>query len=117
MKEVNNSQFPLIPEKRYHTIGEASQWCGVETHVLRYWETLFPQINPIRRAGRRFYRPEDMQAILQVYTLLREKKYTIDGALKEMNAGVSTQETYGANAQEMMQSIRRELEGILAILK
>lgn len=76
--------FPLIPDRHYFTIGDVSEWCGVEQHVLRYWEQSFRQLRPIRRGGRRFYTKEDLQVLKQIYTLLKEEGYTIDGAKRKL---------------------------------
>lgn len=115
MAEESKSSFPLIPDKRYLTIGEVSKWCDVEPHVLRYWESIFTQLKPLRRGGRRFYRSEDLNTIRTIYTLLREKKYTIDGAQKKMRQGAESVEF--RDNRELIGSIREELENILEILK
>lgn len=70
----------------FKTISEAAEELGVEQHVLRFWETKFSQIKPLkRRGGRRFYRPEDMETLHQIKTLLYGKGFTIKGAKKAMN--------------------------------
>ncbi|MBM3618673.1 MAG: MerR family transcriptional regulator [Alphaproteobacteria bacterium] len=70
----------------YKTISEAAEELGVEQHVLRFWETKFPQIKPLkRRGGRRFYRPEDMDALHQIRSLLKEKGFTIKGAKQALS--------------------------------
>lgn len=76
--------FPLIPDRHYFTIGDVSEWCGVEQHVLRYWEQAFRQLRPIRRGGRRFYTKKDLQIVKQIYTLLKDEGYTIDGAKRKL---------------------------------
>lgn len=71
----------------YKTISEAAEELGVEQHVLRFWETKFPQIKPLkRRGGRRFYRPEDMDALHQIRSLLKEKGFTIKGAKQALSS-------------------------------
>ena len=116
MEKESKSSFPLIPEKRYLTIGEVSKWCDVKPHVLRYWESIFTQLKPVRRGGRRFYRMEDLDTILTIHTLLREKKYTIEGAQKKMSQGKDNDEELPGNS-ELSSSIRQELESILKIIK
>lgn len=68
------------------TISEVSEILELPQHVLRFWETKFPQIQPLkRRGGRRFYRPQDIELLKIIKTLLHEKGYTIKGALSELN--------------------------------
>ena len=114
-EEAKKSRFPLIPDKRYLTIGEVSKWCKVEPHVLRYWESIFTQLNPVRRRGRRFYRAQDLNTVRVIYTLLREKKYTIDGAQKKLRE--ASGEHPPPDDRELLRSVRQELEEILKILK
>lgn len=80
------TRFPLIPDKHYFTIGDASEWCGVEQHVLRYWEQIFSQLKPLRRGGRRFYTKDDLLTIEKIYTLLKQEGYTVEGAKRKMNS-------------------------------
>ncbi|MEZ5452938.1 MAG: MerR family transcriptional regulator [Thiothrix sp.] len=80
-----NSQLPPIPGKRYFTIGEVSDLCGVKTHVLRYWEQEFPSLKPMKRRGnRRYYQREDVLLIRQIRALLYEQGYTISGARQKL---------------------------------
>lgn len=70
-----------IPAKRYFRIGEVSAATGLEPYVLRYWETEFSRISPVRsRSGQRLYRKRDIEIILEIKELLYEKRYTIAGA-------------------------------------
>ena len=67
----------------FKTIAEAAEDLGVATHVLRFWETKFPQIQPMKRAGgRRYYRPDDMEILRAIKNYLYEKRYTIEGVQK-----------------------------------
>lgn len=69
----------------FKTISEAAEELGVEQHVLRFWETKFPQIKPLkRRGGRRYYRPEDMELLHRIQHLLYKQGYTIKGAKKAL---------------------------------
>lgn len=78
---VSPANPPAIPSKRYFTIGEAAQLCGVKPHVLRYWEQEFTQIKPIKRRGnRRYYQHEDVAVVRQIRALLYEQGFTIPGA-------------------------------------
>lgn len=81
----NSTQLPPIPDKRYFTIGEASELCGVKPHVLRYWEQEFPQLKPVtRRGNRRYYQHKDISVIRQIRTLLYEEGFTISGARQQL---------------------------------
>lgn len=78
---VSPADSPALPSKRYFTIGEAAQLCGVKPHVLRYWEQEFTQIKPIKRRGnRRYYQHEDVAVVRQIRALLYEQGFTIPGA-------------------------------------
>ena len=71
LEPSNNSELPAIPGKRYFTIGEVSDLCGVKPHVLRYWEQEFPQLKPVKRRGnRRYYQRQDVIIIRQIRSLL-----------------------------------------------
>ena len=73
--------LPPIPAKRYFTIGEVSELCGVKPHVLRYWEQEFPQLKPVKRRGnRRYYQRQDVLVIRQIRALLYDQGFTIGGA-------------------------------------
>lgn len=82
--------LPPIPAKRYFTIGEVSELCGVKSHVLRYWEQEFSQLRPMKRRGnRRYYQHHEVLLIRRIRELLYEQGYTIHGArsrLGELNA-------------------------------
>src|SRR5213078_614053 len=83
LEPKNNAQLPAIPGKRYFTIGEVSELCGVKPHVLRYWEQEFPQLKPVKRRGnRRYYQRQDVLIIRQIRSLLYEQGFTIGGALR-----------------------------------
>lgn len=76
--------LPDIPDKRYFQIGEVSKFCAVERHVLRYWEQEFPELNPTRRSGRRYYTRKDVLLIRKIIALLYEEELTINGARKKL---------------------------------
>jgi len=69
-----------LPDKKYFTIGEVSDLCDVKSHVLRYWEQVFPQLEPSKRRGRRYYQRRDIELVIEIKTLLHEQGYTIPGA-------------------------------------
>lgn len=74
-------------EAAFRTIGEVSDEIGVPQHVLRYWETRFPQLKPITRAGnRRYYRPEDIALVRRIHGLLNAQGYTVKGVQKLLSA-------------------------------
>ena len=93
---VNKSDatvLPAIPAKRYFTIGEVSQLCGVKPHVLRYWEQEFSQLKPVKRRGnRRYYQHHEVLLIRCIRELLYEQGFTISGARNKLDSGA------GANA-------------------
>ena len=76
-----SSALPPIPAKRYFTIGEVSELCGVKPHVLRYWEQEFTQLKPVKRRGnRRYYQHHEVLLIRRIRELLYEQGFTIHGA-------------------------------------
>ncbi|QVL45814.1 MAG: MerR family transcriptional regulator [Methylophilaceae bacterium] len=80
-ESVKNIQLPPIPAKRYFTIGEVSDLCGVKPHVLRYWEQEFTQLKPVKRRGnRRYYQHHEVLLIRKIRELLYEQGFTISGA-------------------------------------
>jgi DNA-binding transcriptional MerR regulator len=77
--------LPLIPAKRYFTIGEVSDLCGVKPHVLRYWEQEFTQLRPMKRRGnRRYYQHHEVLMIRRIRDLLYDQGFTISGARNQM---------------------------------
>lgn len=81
MVETSKSELPAIPAKRYFTIGEVSELCGVKPHVLRYWEQEFTQLKPVKRRGnRRYYQHHEVLLIRRIRGLLYEEGFTISGA-------------------------------------
>ncbi|MBP6597236.1 MAG: MerR family transcriptional regulator, partial [Arenimonas sp.] len=81
----SNRELPPIPAKRYFTIGEVSELCDVKPHVLRYWETEFTSLKPVKRRGnRRYYQRHDVLMIRQIRGLLYEQGYTISGARQRL---------------------------------
>ncbi len=112
----NNAELPPIPGKRYFTIGEVSDLCGVKPHVLRYWEQEFPQLKPVKRRGnRRYYQRQDVLIIRQIRSLLYEQGFTIGGARQRLT-GEGAKEDLG-QTQQIVRQIRAELEEILKVLR
>lgn len=80
--------LPPIPAKRYFTIGEVSELCGVKSHVLRYWEQEFAQLRPMKRRGnRRYYQHHEVLLIRRIRELLYDQGFTISGARARLGGG------------------------------
>ena len=80
------AELPPIPAKRYFTIGEVSELCGVKPHVLRYWEQEFTQLKPVKRRGnRRYYQHHEVLLIRRIRQLLYEEGFTISGARNRLD--------------------------------
>jgi DNA-binding transcriptional MerR regulator len=81
-----SSLLPPIPSKRYFTIGEVAELCGVRSHVLRYWEQEFSQLSPQKRRGnRRYYQHHEVVLIRKIRALLYEEGFTISGARNRLD--------------------------------
>lgn len=116
LEPSNNNELPPIPTKRYFTIGEVSDLCGVKPHVLRYWEQEFDDLNPVKRRGnRRYYQHHDVLMIRQIRALLYEQGYTIGGAKAHLTGDGSKENT--TEVKQLIQQIIGELEEVLDILK
>jgi DNA-binding transcriptional MerR regulator len=110
--------------KTYYSISEVCGQMGVEPHVLRYWESEFPQLRPKKnRAGNRAYRDKDIEIINVIKHLLYEEGFTIPGAkrkLAEAHARTAEGErinpALGVPDKNSLQEVKKELEGILALL-
>jgi DNA-binding transcriptional MerR regulator len=82
--------LPSIPAKRYFTIGEVSELCGVKPYVLRYWEQEFTQLKPMKRRGnRRYYQHHEVLLIRRIRDLLYEQGFTISGARNQLTEGAA----------------------------
>jgi DNA-binding transcriptional MerR regulator len=102
LEPSNNSELPPIPGKRYFTIGEVSDLCGVKPHVLRYWEQEFPQ-------------RQDVLIIRQIRSLLYEQGFTIGGARNRLT-GDDAQVDLN-QSQQLIHQMRLELEELIKILR
>jgi len=119
--------LPPIPAKRYFTIGEVSELCGVKPHVLRYWEQEFTQLKPVKRRGnRRYYQHHEVLLIRRIRELLYEQGFTISGARNRLDGrGAHVEEAEAAPLAPPVapeptiapELLREELHAILAILK
>jgi len=127
----SNRELPPIPAKRYFTIGEVAELCDVKPHVLRYWETEFPTLKPVKRRGnRRYYQRADVLVIRQIRGLLYEEGYTIGGArlridtekqapaasAKAKAPAVASPTAAGIDVA-LIRQVREELESVLALLR
>lgn len=117
--------LPPIPAKRYFTIGEVSELCGVKPHVLRYWEQEFTQLKPVKRRGnRRYYQHHEVLLIRRIRELLYEQGFTISGARNRLDSRVlearadeaAAMAASAINSRATM-AIRKELLEILDLLK
>src|SRR3954454_1744809 len=128
--ETNHSPkeaLPPIPAKRYFTIGEVSELCGVKPHVLRYWEQEFTQLKPVKRRGnRRYYQHHEVLLTRRIHDLLYEEGFTISGARNRLDNSFGDDEKSdgparnarngrnggGANGVDVA-AIKRELRAVL----
>jgi DNA-binding transcriptional MerR regulator len=118
--------LPPIPAKRYFTIGEVSELCGVKPHVLRYWEQEFTQLKPVKRRGnRRYYQHHEVLLIRRIRELLYEQGFTISGARNRLDEALSTQGSRAAvaaaaragNSPENLGALRQEIKRVIDILR
>ena len=124
------AELPPIPAKRYFTIGEVSELCGVKPHVLRYWEQEFTQLKPVKRRGnRRYYQHHEVLLIRRIRQLLYEEGFTISGARNRLdnarldNARIDHEEKSELSAPRELRvvpgagvdvaAIKRELRAVL----
>jgi DNA-binding transcriptional MerR regulator len=119
------SILPPIPAKRYFTIGEVSELCGVKTHVLRYWEQEFTQLKPVKRRGnRRYYQHHEVLLVRRIRELLYEQGFTISGARNKLDNRKAESIEVSKDISPIEQpigvngiSVRNELIAILNLLK
>ncbi|MFA5682996.1 MAG: MerR family transcriptional regulator [Lysobacteraceae bacterium] len=112
----SNRELPPIPAKRYFTIGEVSELCEVKPHVLRYWETEFPSLKPVKRRGnRRYYQRHDVLTIRQIRSLLYEQGFTITGARQRLEGEAGKIEA--TLSLQIIRQVRQELEEVLQLLR
>ena len=98
--------LPPIPAKRYFTIGEVSDLCGVKPHVLRYWEQEFTQLRPMKRRGnRRYYQHHEVLMIRRIRELLYEQGFTISGARNKMQEILQTERDNKRNGEVLLEGV------------
>jgi DNA-binding transcriptional MerR regulator len=120
--QPTNITLPPIPAKRYFTIGEVSDLCGVKSHVLRYWEQEFTQLKPVKRGGnRRYYQHHEVMLIRRIRQLLYEEGFTISGARGRLDQSDDRQEESAqlifAPTEFNFAALRREIHDVLSLLK
>ncbi|MES2564647.1 MAG: MerR family transcriptional regulator [Pseudomonadota bacterium] len=116
---LSKVSLPSIPAKRYFTIGEVSELCGVKPHVLRYWEQEFTQLKPVKRRGnRRYYQHHEVLLIRRIRELLYEQGFTISGARNRLDEIVA-EPAKAARAQPdpTLVTVRREIESLIELLR
>jgi len=112
----------LIPDKLYFRIGEVASLCHLPAYVLRFWESEFPQLKPVKGStGQRMYRKRDVESVLRIKQLLYEQGFTISGARQQMRAENKSDKTQSAipfpsQSAPELQRIRRGLREILDLL-
>ncbi|MDZ7656067.1 MAG: MerR family transcriptional regulator [Sulfurimicrobium sp.] len=121
------AELPPIPAKRYFTIGEVSELCGVKPHVLRYWEQEFTQLKPVKRRGnRRYYQHHEVLLIRRIRELLYEQGFTISGArnrldeapeVKKEIAAAKDQDSQAFSSNCNLAHIRSEIKSVLELLR
>ena len=116
LEPSNNDELPVIPGKRYFTIGEVSDLCAVKPHVLRYWEQEFPQLKPVKRRGnRRYYQRQDVLVIRQIRALLYDHGFTIGGARQRLDGEEAREDV--TQTQQIVRQMRTELEELLKTMR
>lgn len=125
-EKANKSELivlPPIPAKRYFTIGEVSELCGVKPHVLRYWEQEFTQLKPVKRRGnRRYYQHHEVLLIRRIRELLYEQGFTISGARNKLDHRLHDEADDVVEIEPELpvldpEVIRKGLQEILSLLK
>jgi DNA-binding transcriptional MerR regulator len=116
------AQLPPIPAKRYFTIGEVSELCGVKPHVLRYWEQEFTQLKPVKRRGnRRYYQHHEVLLIRRIRELLYDQGFTISGARNRLDELVSEPAGKSGRGQasrpNLAAVLRKEIQGVIEVLR
>jgi DNA-binding transcriptional MerR regulator len=118
----SRTQLPPIPAKRYFTIGEVSELCGVKPHVLRYWEQEFTQLKPVKRRGnRRYYQHHEVLLIRRIRELLYDQGFTISGARNRLDELVSEPSAKpgraGTSRPNLAAVVRKEISGVIEVLR
>jgi len=116
------SEEVLIPDKLYFRIGEVATLCRLPAYVLRFWESEFPQLKPVKSStGQRMYRRRDVENVLRIKQLLYEQGFTISGARQQLRADAKPDKTqstipFPSQTSSEIQHIRQGLREILSML-
>jgi DNA-binding transcriptional MerR regulator len=114
--ESSKVQLPPIPAKRYFTIGEVSELCGVKPHVLRYWEQEFTQLKPVKRRGnRRYYQHHEVLLIRKIRELLYEQGFTISGARNRLD-GQESLDAPVSNTSVLVEAIKEKVSAEIDLI-
>jgi DNA-binding transcriptional MerR regulator len=119
---ASSSDEILIPDKLYFRIGEVATLCRLPAYVLRFWETEFTQLKPVKSStGQRMYRRRDVESVLRIKQLLYEKGFTISGARQQLRAEMKSDKTqptipFPTHTPAELQHIRQGLREILNVL-
>jgi len=119
-KTAGSEELPPIPAKRYFTIGEVSELCGVKPHVLRYWEQEFNQLKPVKRRGnRRYYQHHEVLLVRRIRELLYNQGFTISGARNRLDetGTVDTAQPLQSTDKVPAVDLRSELISIIDMLR
>ena len=112
----------IVPDKLYFRIGEVSSLCQLPSYVLRFWETEFPQLKPVKSStGQRMYRRKDVEAVLRIKKLLYEEGFTIAGARQQLRSDVKIEKNqaplpFPSHSVSDLKRIRHGLQEILGML-
>jgi DNA-binding transcriptional MerR regulator len=118
----SKSEEVLIPDKLYFRIGEVATLCHLPAYVLRFWESEFPQLKPVKSStGQRMYRRRDVESVLRIKQLLYEQGFTIVGARQQLRAEMKSDKSqaaipFPAQSSTELQHIRQGLREILSLL-
>ncbi|ENO90119.1 MerR family transcriptional regulator [Thauera linaloolentis] len=119
--EIGTGPLPPIPAKRYFTIGEVSELCGVKPHVLRYWEQEFTQLKPVKRRGnRRYYQHHEVLLIRRIRELLYQEGFTISGARNRLGESAIQEQESKVEADQyraIVAEVRAEVQALLEDLR
>jgi DNA-binding transcriptional MerR regulator len=113
-----DAELPPIPAKRYFTIGEVSELCGVKAHVLRYWEQEFTQLKPVKRSGnRRYYQHHEVLLIRRIRELLYGQGFTISGARNRLEESGQPESRAEVHKEAVnFAALRQEIKAIINLL-
>ena len=118
----NRSSEIVVPDKLYFRIGEVSKLCRLPAYVLRFWETEFPQLKPVKSStGQRMYRRKDVEAVLRIKKLLYEEGFTIAGARQQLRSESKIEKNqaplpFPVQSSADLKRIRHGLQEILGML-